>query len=73
MTGLLQMRELKTLLEDINTEKVLVVWEGQEETNVSVFVALTLLLWLGISYTQLCKAPSSGGARGGAHMFLHLD
>lgn len=41
MTGLLQMRDLKMLLEDINTEEVLVVGEGRE-TNVCVGLFLTL-------------------------------
>lgn len=39
--GLLQMRDLEALVEDINTE-VLVVGEGREETNVSISLFLTL-------------------------------
>lgn len=73
--GLLQMRDLKMLLEDINTEEVLLVGEGREEAKVSIGLFLTLKLksvaahvsgvavlkplWSGISYTQLYKAPSS--------------
>ena len=41
-TGLLQMRDLKMLLEDINTEEVLVVRERREETNVGISLFLTL-------------------------------
>ena len=41
-TGLLQMRDLKMLLEDISTEEVLVVRERREETNVGISLFLTL-------------------------------